>query len=440
MEKNDVRKGKQLGLWMATALVAGTMIGSGVFLLPASLAQYGGISIFGWLFTSIGAFLLALTLSSLSRKIPKAGGPYAYTQTSFGDFAGFLVGWGYWIGILTAGAAVSVACVGYLSIFWPEVADQQVLAAVITLIIIWVLIGINISGTHRAGWFQIIATVLKILPLILIIAFGFFSFNVNHFTPFNPTEQSDFSAITATASMTLWAFLGLEVAAVGAENVKNPKINVAKATIMGTLVATLIYIGGTLAVMGIIPKEILMESTAPFADAAKEILGDWGGYLVAAGAVISCIGSLNGIIMTQGQMPFALARDQLFHPSFKKLSSQGTPSRALILSGILVTIFIAMNYAQGLVDLFTFIILLSTLSVLLPYVFSTMAEVMLLIKQKQAYPQKQIVKPAMVAIVAFAYAMWAIYGAGERTVYLGILLFLMGIPFYVYAKWKTNSS
>ncbi len=427
---------RKLGLWMTTALVAGTMIGSGVFLLPASLAAYGGISLFGWIFTSIGAFFLASTLSSLSRKIPKAGGPYAYTQAGFGEFAGFLVGWGYWISLLCGSAAIAVASVGYLAYFFPALSQSQLLAGITALLFIWTLTLVNGMGTRRAGTFQLVATVLKIIPLFLVIILAFFQFDIENFQPFNSSGSSSFSAITSTATLTLWAFLGLESATVAAENVEDPEKNVTKATIFGTLITATIYILGTMAVMGILPLSTVATSTAPFADAARAVAGDWAGSIVAIGAVISCVGALNGMILLQGQMPFALARDGLFDRRFGTLSRFHTPVLALALSGILVSIFMIMNYTRGLIELFTFIIRLSTLSILLPYSFSTMAELRLLHSKDSTSKSKGV--KTLVACAAFAYSIWAISGSGQETVYLGLILFLLGMPFFVFFKRGTK--
>ncbi len=421
---------------MTTALVAGTMIGSGVFLLPASLASYGGISLFGWIFTSIGAFFLASTLSSLSRKIPKAGGPYAYTQAGFGEFAGFLVGWGYWISLLCGSAAIAVASVGYLAYFFPALSQSQLLAGITALLFIWTLTLVNGMGTRRAGTFQLVATVLKIIPLFLVIILAFFQFDIENFQPFNSSGSSSFSAITSTATLTLWAFLGLESATVAAENVEDPEKNVTKATIFGTLITATIYILGTMAVMGILPLSTVATSTAPFAEAARAVAGDWAGSIVAIGAVISCVGALNGMILLQGQMPFALARDGLFDRRFGKLSRFHTPVLALALSGILVSIFMIMNYTRGLIELFTFIIRLSTLSILLPYSFSTMAELRLLHSKDSTSKSKGV--KTLVACAAFAYSIWAISGSGQETVYLGLILFLLGMPFFVFFKRGTK--
>ncbi|MDH3648788.1 MAG: amino acid permease [Saprospiraceae bacterium] len=431
MLENNKAKVQKLGLWMSTALVAGTMIGSGVFLLPASLAAYGGISLFGWIFTTIGAFLLASTLSSLSKKVPKTGGPYAYTQAGFGDFAGFLVGWGYWISLLTGSAAIAVAAVGYLAYFFPLMSQNQVLAGCTAMLFIWLLTTVNMLGTRRAGALQLVTTILKILPLIMVIVLAFFQFDLSNFQPFNASGTSSFSAITSTATLTLWAFLGLESATVAAENVEDPERNVTRATMYGTIITAFIYILGTMSVMGILPQELLSTSTAPFADAARQVAGEWAGNIVAIGAVISCIGALNGMILLQGQMPFALARDGLFGGRFGKLSRMGTPIYALGLSGLLVTMFMIINYTRGLIDLFTFIIRLSTLSILLPYSFSAMAELRLLHSQNGNSGTSNKVRKTAVACLAFAYSIWAISGSGQQIVYLGFILFLLGMPFYV---------
>jgi len=167
---------RALGLWMCTALVVGNMVGSGVFLLPASLGAYGGISIIGWLITTAGAMLLALMFSRLSRMVPKAGGPYAYTRRGLGDFAGFLVAWGYWISIWTSNAAIAVAFVSYLTVFWPALESSSALAASVAIGSIWLLSWVNAAGVRSAGVVQLVTTILKLLPLIVIATFGLFFF------------------------------------------------------------------------------------------------------------------------------------------------------------------------------------------------------------------------------------------------------------------------
>ncbi len=437
MVSEDTAKSKRsLGLWMSTALVVGNMIGSGVFLLPAALAVYGGISILGWLFTTTGAIFLALVFARLSRMIPKAGGPYAYTRQGFGDFAGFLVAWGYWISIIAGNAAIAVALVGYLAVFWPVLAGNPMLAAIIALVNIWLLTWINALGVRNAGFVQLVTTILKLVPLVVIATLGFLFFDLDNFIPFNLSDKNSFSAITATAALTLWAFLGLESASIPADEVENPERTIPRATILGTLAVSVVYILSTVAVMGVISPAVLAKSSAPFADAASSMWGSWAGYAVAVGAAISCFGALNGWILLQGQIPLATARDNLFPASFKRLSRKGTPVLGLVVSSVLVTLLIAVNYMKGLVELFTFVILLGTLTCLVPYIFTSMAEFMIFIKDRERFSGQKMFGASFIAVFAFLYSLWAIAGSGRDTVYWGFLLLMAGVPVYVWIKWR----
>ena len=427
---------RALGLWMCTALVVGNMVGSGVFLLPASLGAYGGISIIGWLITTAGAMLLALMFSRLSRMVPKAGGPYAYTRRGLGDFAGFLVAWGYWISIWTSNAAIAVAFVSYLTVFWPALATSNALAAVVAIGSIWLLSWVNAAGVRNAGVLQLVTTVLKLLPLIVIATFGLLFFNADHFTPFNVSGESNLSAITTTVAFTLWAFLGLESAPIPADDVEDPERTIPRATMLGTVLAALVYVFGTVAVMGILPPATLAASTAPFADAAGRVWGGWAAYAVAGGAAISCFGALNGWILLQGQIPLAAANDGLFPAGFGRLSKRRTPAFGILASSVLVTILIGMNYTKTFVEQFNFIILLATLHTLIPYVLSSMSQLMIFVTERTRFNAERLLGPTLIASLAFLYSLWAVAGAGQETVYYGFLLLLAGIPVYVWIVWR----
>ena len=425
-----------LGLWMCTALVVGNMVGSGVFLLPSALAPFGGISILGWLFTTLGAVLLALVFARLSRMVPKVGGPYAYTRAGFGDYAAFLVAWGYWISIWVGNAAISVGFVGYVAFFWPALADSGWLAALVALAAIWVLTWVNAAGVRRAGFVQIITTGLKLLPLLAIGTIGLLFLELDHFTPFNPSGRSAFSAVTATAALTLWAFLGLESATVPADDVDRPERTIPRATVLGTLVAAAVYISATAAVLGVVPADALASSTAPFADAAQTMWGSWAAYAVAAGAAISSFGALNGWILLQGQIPLAAAKDGLFPASFSRMSGRGTPAFGLVVSSALVTVLMAMNYTRGLVELFTFMLLLATLTTLIPYAFSAMAELLIFINERARFDGAKLFGSSVIALLAFLYSAWAIAGSGPETVFWGFLLLVAGTPVYVWIQYR----
>ncbi len=421
---------------MCTALVVGNMVGSGVFLLPASLAPYGGISIVGWLVSAGGAVCLALVFARLGRFLPKLGGPYAYAHYGFGDFGGFLVAWAYWISIWTTNAALAVAFISYMTVFWPALATTPALAGGMAIGSLWLLTAVNSSGVRPAGHVQLVTTILKLLPLIAIGTIGLLYFRGDHFVPFNPSGGSAGAAITATVTLTLWAFLGLESGTVPAADVVDPERTIPRATVMGTLIAGAVYIISTVAVMGIIAPAALANSTAPYADAARSIWGSWGRYVLGAGAAVSCFGALNGWILLSGQLPRAAALDGLLPGRLTHLSGRGTPTVGLIFSSLIATVLILMNYTRGLVGAFTFLILLATLATLVPYVFSSMTEMLVIMRERATRGMARILGPATVAAVAFAYSLWAVAGSGRDAVYWGFMLLIAGLPVYVAMIWR----
>jgi APA family basic amino acid/polyamine antiporter len=410
------------------------MIGSGVFLLPASLAAFGGISIVGWLFSATGALIVALMFSRLSRLMTKAGGPYGYAQRGFGDFIGFLVGWGYWISIWAGNAAISTAFAGYLGVFIPGVSGSAAAAAATAVGAIWLLTWVNSTGVRNAGIMQVATTALKLLPLIAIGTMGLLYFDVSNMTPFNVSGGSTFGAITGTATLTLWAFLGLESATIPADDVEDPERTISKATVLGTLAAATVYILGTVGVMGVISSTELATSQAPFADAAAVMWGGWATYAVAAGAAISCFGALNGWILLSGQMPMAMARDKLFPGAFARQSGRGIPLVGLILSSVLASVLILMNYTRGFVPLYTFIILLATLTTLVPYVFCSLVE--LLMRPNEVLRGGRPALWTLIPGLAFVFSLWTVAGSGRDTVYWGFLLLMAGVPVFVWNKWR----
>jgi len=426
-------------MWGATSLVMGNMIGGGIFLLPAALAGYGSISLLGWLVSAIGSILLALVFSRLSRVLPqKNGGPYAYTRAAFGDFMGFLIAWGYWISIWAANAAIAVTFVGALSVFFPMLASDRILAVTVGLGAIWLLTWINSRGIRDAALVQIITTVLKIAPLLLVgIAAPFFWQWVN-FQPFLQENVSFWPALAATASMTLYAFLGFESATIPAQSIKHPRHTIPLATTLGTILTAGVYIICTAGVMGLVPMQELAQSAAPMADAAMRIGGANMRYWVAAGIAIATFGALNGWILILGQIPLAIAEDRLFPKLFAQTNQRGAPLPGLLIGSLLVSVLMLFNYSDGLVEQFRFMTLLTTLSVLTPYLFSTAAYLLFLLGGKT--DDKRMILAVILSCLAFVYSLWMVYGAGAEVVYWGFLLLLAGIPFYVWIKWSRSDT
>ena len=319
----------------------------------------------------------------------------------------------------------------YLTVFFPFLAQSPLTAVLIGLGVIWLLTWVNNRGVKSAAWVQLVTTVLKITPLIAVAFVGMFFLEIDHFQPFNLSGENNFSAIIATATLTLFAFLGIESATIPSENTESPEKTIPKATMWGTWIAIVVYIFGSTAVLGIIPPETLVNSNAPFADAAAVLWGDSAKYWVAAGAVISTFGALNGWILMQGQIPLAAAKDGLFPALFGKLNSRNAPAKGIILSSILISILMSMNYTKGFTKAFEFMILLSTLTVLVPYLFSSATHILLTLDNKSHKKGTWILGG-----LAFVFSMLAVVGSGEEVVFWGFLLLMTGIPFYVFLKRK----
>jgi APA family basic amino acid/polyamine antiporter len=419
---------KQLGLLMCTALVVGNMIGSGIFLLPATLAPYGWNSIFGWVLTIAGGLLLAAVFAALSRNFPKAGGPYAFTEEAFGPLAGFLVAWSYWISVWVGNAAVATGSVSYLSVFFPSLATTTGLHAGVTIAIIWLLILINIRGTYLAGTVQLATTALKLLPLVAVIALGAFVIAGDggaSIAPFDPGEIA-LAPVTAAATLTLWGLLGLESATVPAEKVKDPASTIPRATMIGMTLTGVIYLFACSAIILLQPADEVAASSAPFADFVARHWGEGAGRWLALFAAISGFGALNGWILVQGELPYAMAKGGVFPAFLARTSAQRTPVQAHFVSGVLLTIVVAMNYAKSMTDAFKFVLLLSTTSSLVMY-FACALAAMKLKTERRLEASRSLI---LVAALAAVYALWTIFGAGREAVSWGFALLAAGVPVY----------
>ena len=418
---------RSMGLAMTTSMVVGNMVGSGVFLLPAVLAVYGTYSLWGWMLSTIGALALAWVFSDLSRRSPQAGGPYAYSRDAFGDFAGFLVAWMYWISIAAAVAAISVAFASYLVPLIPAISTRPLAGAGVALLATWLLTGVNIWGIRTAGRLQLITVVLKLSPLLVLALFASVYFNP-HLLASRESAGSPFKAIDACAALTMWAFLGLECGTIPADHVKHPNRTIPRATLIATIVVAVFYIVCTTAVMGIIPAQTLAHSNAPFADAARLLWGGWAGDVIALTGAISCFGALNGWILMSGQFAQAVARDNLFPKLFARELPRGTPASGLVVSSAFGTVLIVMSYSSGLVNTFKIAILIATLFTLVPYMLCSMAQILF------SGGSRRDIRGIGLSLLAFAFSLWAAAGTGKDSLYWGTLVILAGIPVYVWQK------
>jgi len=430
-------KSKKLGFWMCLALVVGNMVGSGVFLLPASLAPYGLNSVFGWLLTASGAMLLAVVFAQLSRVFPQAGGPYVYPRLAFGECAGFLMAWGYWVSVWVGNAAIAIGAVASLAELVPVLKVTVGAPAFTACALIWFLTILNWRGVRHAGVFQLVTTVLKLLPLIAVVILAFLLLAAGDPSVIRVEPQPfTLSAITASATLTLWALLGLECATVPSEDVDDPQRNVPRATLWGTLIAALIYVVVSSAVVMLLPGKQLAESNAPFADVVRIFWGDGAASTLALFAFISGFGALNGWILVQGEMPRVLAREGIFPRIFARESRNQTPGAALFITSALATPLVLMNYAASMVEIFTFVVLISTSAFLVMYLFCALAALKLAWRGDLGLHGRRFGALLVIAMLAAIYSVWTLYGAGATAFWWNMVLFAAGLPVYFAMKWQ----
>jgi APA family basic amino acid/polyamine antiporter len=422
---------KIIGFWQGWSIAVGCAIGSGIFMMPTLLAPYGLIGFGGWLIAGAGSILVALTMSRLVRRIPKTGGPYVYANEGLGHFAGFVIAWTYWIACITAIAGISIAFVSYLGFFIPAISDSALLSLMASLVLIWLIVMLNIFSIESSAKFQVVSTLLKLLPLFFMMFLGLVGFDPDNLPEMNPTNANPFMLLATVTTLVMWSFVGIETATVPAENFINPEKTIPKVLIAAVLSVLTIYILVSIAIAAIVPAEELINSSAPFALAATKILGFSGGVLIAFGALISTLGSLNANTLTAGNITFAAARDKLLPSKFLTLSDAGTPIFSFILAGSFVSFLLMLNYTKGLINAFIFFAMLSTLSTLIAYLFCAMAELKFL---KNDDPSKQKNTAIFLTFGTFLYAFFAIWGAGMEIVFYSFMLILVGMPMYAWMR------
>ncbi|MGW0396169.1 amino acid permease [Streptomyces sp. NPDC003042] len=422
---------RRFGLPIAVCLVMGNIIGGGIFLLPASVAPFGTISLLAFVVLTLGAIALALVFGRLAERHPQTGGPYVYVRAAFGDFAGFLAAYSYWITTWVSNAALAVAAVGYLAVLFPAVGAHKWSMCLAALAVQWLPALANLAGTRYVGAVQLVATVLKLAPLLLVAVGGLFFFDPANLGPFQATDHSPVGAVSASAAILLFSYLGVESAAVSAGEVRDPARNVGRATILGTTGAAVVYLLGTLAVFGLVAHEELVSSDAPFSAAVNVMFGGtWGGTLVAGAAVISMVGALNGWTLLSAQTPYAAAKDGLFPKVFE------TKRRGVPVVGVLVTVVLASgltlyNYTAGSEGVFEILVLVTTFTATVPYLLSTAAQLYFLASgQSERVRRGRLVRDAALACLAFAFSMWLVAGSGYAAVYQGVLFLFAGVPLY----------
>ena len=431
-------RGGQLGLPSSTALVVGSIIGTGVFTMPAVMAGAGTSSIITLGVIAIGAVLLGMLFGQLTRRVPTVdGGLYAYSRHEFGDFAGYLTAWCYWITCWAGNAAIVASWVLYVeSLFGIENPSAWTNFA-IALSGLWIPAIINLAGVRQMAWFQNLTVVLKFLPLLLIGIFGWFFVTAANFGPFNASGGSLYDGVGIAAGVALFSFIGVECASIAAGRVRDPRRNVGRASVLGTAVSGLLYIAVTGVVMGLVPHDKLVKDGAPFVAAFKAMFNGagWIGKAVALVAVVSGIGALNGWTMVTAEMPFAAARDGLFPQAFAKVDRKGTPWFGVVVSTIVASGLMGWSYSgkTGL-KVFTYLVYLSVVTVAIPYFFSACAQLSYLVSRRRKVAGWRLTRDLAISTTSLLFSLWVTFASGYQAVYQAMLLVLIGIPLYSFLK------
>ncbi len=417
-------KSRKVGVLPATLMVAGNIMGSGVFMLPANLAATGGIAIFGWCVTITGAICLAMVYAKMSSIDDSPGGSYAYARRAFGPFIGYQTNLFYWLAGWIGNVALAVVGVGYLSYFFPILKEPMVLAAA-CIAMIWLFTFLNILGPKITTNVQAVTTILALVAIVGVAIVGWLKFSpTTYMAAWNVSGKDTFGAIQGVLNVTLWSFIGVETASVAAGVVENPKKNVPIATIGGVLLAAVTYVLSCTAIMGAIPNEVLQKSAAPFADCARLALGDFGGAVVSFCAAAGCLGSLGGWVLATAQTAKAASDGGLFPRIFGVSNVHGVPVKGLIITGFLMTGAQLLTISPTASKEFGVISSIAVLMTLVAYVYVAAALAWLLPKVKAPM--------GMIIAVTTGYCLWAVLGSDPKQVmWLAIALLLSAVLYSI---------
>jgi len=417
----------KIGLIPATFMVAGNMMGSGVFMLPANLAGIGSIAIWGWVITTIGAVALALVFSKLTQIYPAAGGPYAYAKKAFGDYMGYQTNLVYWLANVVGNVALAVAGLGYLTPFFPVLKDPLVMALA-QIAVIWFFTYANILGPNVVAKIQSMTTTFALVPIVGVALLGWFWFDPETYMQgWNVTGKSDMTALGMTLNFTLWAFIGVESASVSTAVVKNPTRNVPIATVTGVIIAAVCYILSSSAIMGIIPNKELISSAAPFSQAVSIALGQRAGDIVALCAAIGCLGSLGGWTLLVGQTAQAAANDGLFPKMFGCETKKGVPATGLAIVALIMTAQVLATMSPSAAEQFGKVASIAVIMTLLPYIYSAVA---IKIIGRDKLTAHQGIFYAIVGLVAALYSMAAMIGSDPAQTRWALMFVIFTIILY----------
>jgi len=436
MSSRNEQKAHALGLTSATGLVIGSIIGTGVFTMPAVLAGAGTMSLVVLGVIGVGAMLLGVLFGQLTKRVPNSdGGVYAYSRHEFGDFAGYTVGWCYWIQSWAGNAAIVSSWVFYVDALFNITHPSGMENWGIALLGLWVPAVINLAGVRQMAWFQNLTVVLKFLPLLFVGVVGWFFVRSANFGPFNASGGSLYSGIGIAAGVALFSFIGVEAAAVTAKRVKNPRRNVMRASVYGTAASAVLYVLVSAAVMGLVPHHALLNNGSPFVNAFRTMFphGTWPGKFISALAVVSGIGALNGWTLIVTETSRAIAQDDLFPRPFAWADRNGTAWFGIVIGTVLPSLLMLWRYSTSTgLTVFTYLVDLTVVTVAIPYFMSALAQLTFLVSRRRRVQGWALTRDLTVAGVSVLFSMWVTFASGYQVVYQALVVIGAGLILYAF--------
>ncbi|MGK3143598.1 amino acid permease [Pantoea sp. C2G6] len=431
MDKNPARP-HRMGLIALTAMTASNMMGSGVFMLPATLAHIGSISVWGWAATFLVVLGMALIFNKTNALYPRSGGIIATIHACFGPFIGLQMTLFYWLSTWTGNCALLLASVGYLSVFFP-VLHTPLYATLTSIVLLWISVFFGLRGARLVGRTQLVTGGCMILVILSVGLLGWGHFDIRLYqASWNVSGQSDRHAIVAAAVISMWGFLGIESGSVSFSQVVNPRRTIPLATLLGLSITGLCYVSSVSVIMGILPHSALESSASPFADCARLLWGTMAGRMLSAAVVIACLGAVPGWQILQTEVPRAAAGSGLLPAIFARTNRFGVPWVALLFTAGLMTLVLLMTLSANLQSQFTTIITLAITASLFPYAFSVLSLPGLMLITR--YPRLTAVYAySALSGVIFVFIAIALLSGQSQALLCGMLLQLITLPLYLFS-------
>lgn len=421
-----------LGPVATTALVVGNMIGSGIFVIPASLAQEAGpVGLIAWAVNAAGYLCLTAVFADLGGAYPVSGGLQVFARRAFGDLVGLEVGFLYWLCAVIGNAAFLTAFVGYLAVLWPAAGDPTV-AFFVSQALLWSLTLSNIVGVRIGGAVQVVTVVCKLLPLLVLSAALLPSVSLQNVEPFAPRG---WGALLPAVSLVSWLFIGMESATVPAEEIRGAGKTIRRSVYAGFFVTSAVYLVVLATLTFAVPADELARSASPLADIAAQRFGPAAAALVTVGALISVAGILNGWILVTSRMAHATARDGLAPAPLAALSPRfGTPARALVTTALLSGALVSLYFSGSMLEVYGFIALLSTATALVAIGAACAAQVVLMIREPERFTARQRRRGPWTAYLGIVIVALMIAGSGGTIVALTFGCLLLPLPYYFWSR------